>query len=79
MTKYLSEKRYARVSPGRRLRILRELNEMTQEQLARASGLTQATISALESGAKVDVLVTAPPSPASPARRPRRPSSSRAP
>ena len=52
MTKYLPEKRYARVLPGRRLRILRELNEMTQEQLARASGLSQATISALESGAK---------------------------
>jgi transcriptional regulator with XRE-family HTH domain len=48
----LAEKRYARVSPGRRLRILRELNELTQEQLARASGLTQATLSALETGTK---------------------------
>ena len=52
MTKYLPEKRHARVSPGRRLRILRELNELTQEQLARASGLAQSTISALEKGTK---------------------------
>ena len=52
MPKHLPEKRYARVSPGRRLRILRELNEMTQDELARASGMAQSTISALEKGTK---------------------------
>lgn len=51
--KHLPEKRYALVAPGRRLRILRELNELTQEQLSQASGLTQSTISALEKGTKV--------------------------
>ncbi len=38
------------ISPGEMLRTLRELQEMTQEQLASASGIPQSNISALESG-----------------------------
>jgi len=37
------------ISPGEMLKTLRELQEMTQEQLAKASGIPQSNISALES------------------------------
>jgi transcriptional regulator with XRE-family HTH domain len=40
------------ISPGEMLKTLRELQEMTQEQLAKASGIRQSNISALESGAR---------------------------
>ncbi len=40
------------ISPGQMLKTLRELQEMTQEQLAKASGIPQSNISALESGAR---------------------------
>ena len=40
------------ISPGEMLKTLRELQEMTQEQLASASGIPQSNISALESGAR---------------------------
>lgn len=46
------EKRYAKLTPGKSVRILRELHEMTQTDLAKRAGLTQATVSAIESGAK---------------------------
>ena len=38
------------VSPGESVRILRELQELTQSQLAERSGIAQATISAIENG-----------------------------
>jgi transcriptional regulator with XRE-family HTH domain len=38
------------LTPGDAVRIARELQEMTQAELARASGLTQPTISGIESG-----------------------------
>src|SRR3990167_3773185 len=37
------------LTSGEILRIIREKNELTQSELAQASGLTQATISSLES------------------------------
>jgi len=40
------------ISPGEMLKTLRELQEMTQEQLAKLSGIPQSNISALESGAR---------------------------
>lgn len=40
------------ISPGEMLKTLRELQEMTQEQLASASGIPQSNISALEGGAR---------------------------
>jgi transcriptional regulator with XRE-family HTH domain len=40
------------ISPGEMLKTLRELQEMTQEQLAEASRIPQSNISALESGAR---------------------------
>ena len=40
------------ISPGEMLKTLRELQEMTQEQLAKASGIPQSNISALENGAR---------------------------
>jgi len=38
------------LTSGEMLRLLREKNELSQQQLAAASGLTQATISSLERG-----------------------------
>jgi len=38
----------ANLSPGQALKTIRELQEMTQEDLARASGISQAAISAME-------------------------------
>lgn len=38
------------VSPGRSLRIIRELQELSQNELAKLSGLPQSTISGMESG-----------------------------
>lgn len=40
------------ISPSEMLKTLRELQEMTQEQLAKASGIPQSNISALESGTR---------------------------
>jgi transcriptional regulator with XRE-family HTH domain len=45
---YLPTKSYADVTPGQMLRIMRELQDMSQVDLARASGVTQTAISALE-------------------------------
>ena len=39
-----------KLSPGDAVRVARELQEMTQAELAKASGLSQPTISGLESG-----------------------------
>jgi transcriptional regulator with XRE-family HTH domain len=38
------------VSPGQSLRIIRELQELSQNELAKLSGLPQSTISGMESG-----------------------------
>jgi transcriptional regulator with XRE-family HTH domain len=48
MKDYRPAKKRATVSVGESVRILRELQEMSQNQLAEASGIFQATISAIE-------------------------------
>ncbi len=55
LKKRLKEGRYTpvrniKVTPGQSLRIMREFQEMSQNQLAKASGLPQSAISAMESG-----------------------------
>lgn len=40
------------VTPGEMLRAIRELQELTQSELARKSGISQSNISALETGAR---------------------------
>jgi transcriptional regulator with XRE-family HTH domain len=47
-SKYLPAKRYAHLTIGEGLRVLRELQEMTQAEVAAASGIPQAAISAIE-------------------------------
>ena len=49
---YAPEKRHAELTPGRALRIARELEELTQSELARRTGIAQSAISAFESGAQ---------------------------
>ena len=46
--KFFVAKSEVNLTPGKMIRILREKNELSQNQLALASGLTQPTISALE-------------------------------
>lgn len=46
---FTKSKQRIRLTTGEMLAILREKNELTQNQLAQKSGLTQATISSLES------------------------------
>src|SRR5689334_4148777 len=48
MKDYRPAKKRATVSVGESVRILRELQELSQNQLAQASGIPQATISAIE-------------------------------
>ncbi len=48
MSEYRKAKRHIAVSPGESVRILRELQEMSQNDLATASGIPQSTISAIE-------------------------------
>ena len=48
MKDYRPAKKRATVSVGESVRILRELQDMSQNQLAEASGIPQATISAIE-------------------------------
>jgi len=50
MKTYRPARRRVDVSPGESVRILRELQELTQSQLAERSGIAQATISAIENG-----------------------------
>ena len=50
MKDYRPAKKRATVTVGESLRILRELQELSQNQLAEASGISQATISAIENG-----------------------------
>jgi transcriptional regulator with XRE-family HTH domain len=48
--KYVQEQQHAVVSVGDSVRILRELQELSQTQLAQLTGIGQATISAIENG-----------------------------
>ena len=48
--KYVPSRVRVHLSPGEVVRITRELQEMTQADLASASGLAQPTISGIESG-----------------------------
>jgi transcriptional regulator with XRE-family HTH domain len=50
MKDYRPAKKRATVTVGESVRILRELQEMSQNQLAESSGIPQATISAIENG-----------------------------
>ena len=50
MKEYRPAKKRISVSVGESVRILRELQELTQSQLGEATGIPQATISAIENG-----------------------------
>ena len=45
---FIKAKKHIDVSVGESVRILRELQELSQNQLARISGIPQATLSAIE-------------------------------
>jgi len=45
---FIADKRYGNLTPGKALRIYRELNNLTQSELAELTNLKQATISSLE-------------------------------
>ena len=45
---FLSDKKYGDLTPGKALRIYRELGGFSQNELAELTGLKQATISSLE-------------------------------
>ena len=48
MSEYRKAKRQVTVTPGESVKILRELQGMSQNELAEASGIPQSTISAIE-------------------------------
>jgi transcriptional regulator with XRE-family HTH domain len=50
MKDFRPARKRATVTVGESVRILRELQEMSQNQLAEASGIPQATLSAIENG-----------------------------
>ena len=50
MTEFRPAKQRVDVSVGESVRILRELQELSQRQLADLTGISQATISAIENG-----------------------------
>jgi len=50
MKEFRAAKRRIEVSVGESVRILRELQELTQSQLAELTGIPQTTISAIENG-----------------------------
>ena len=50
MGEYRKAKKRVEVTVGESVRILRELQEMSQNQLATATGIPQSTISAIENG-----------------------------
>ncbi len=45
---FVTARKYGKLTPGKALRIYRELQDLTQGELAEKSGLKQATISSLE-------------------------------
>jgi transcriptional regulator with XRE-family HTH domain len=47
-TQYVPARVRIRLSPGDTVRVMRELQEMSQSQLAKASGIPQPTISSIE-------------------------------
>ena len=50
MKEYRPAKKRITVSVGESVRIMRELQELSQNKLARLTGISQATISAIENG-----------------------------
>ena len=48
MSEYRKARKRVEVSPGESVRILRELQEMSQNDLAEVTGIPQSTISAIE-------------------------------
>lgn len=48
MSEYRKAKRFIEVSVGESVRVIRELQEMSQNDLAAATGIPQSTISAIE-------------------------------
>jgi transcriptional regulator with XRE-family HTH domain len=50
MKSFRPAKKRIEVTPGESVRILRELQELSQSQLAELTGISQATISAIENG-----------------------------
>ena len=48
MSEYRKAKKRIQVSVGESVRIIRELQEMSQNELAKATGIPQSTISAIE-------------------------------
>ena len=50
MKDFVPARQHIDVSPGESLRILRELQELSQNELAERSGIPQGTISAIENG-----------------------------
>lgn len=50
MSEFRRAKKRIEVSVGESVRIVRELQEMSQNDLARASGIPQSTLSAIETG-----------------------------
>jgi len=48
MTEYKPAKRHVEVSPGESVRIIRELQELSQNELSDLTGIPQSTISAIE-------------------------------
>jgi transcriptional regulator with XRE-family HTH domain len=48
MSDYIKSERRVEVSVGESVRIIRELQEMSQNELAAATGIPQSTISAIE-------------------------------
>lgn len=50
MKHFSPAKQRVQVSPGESVRIMRELQELSQNELAARTGIPQATISALENG-----------------------------
>ena len=48
MNEFKKAKPRIRLSPGESVRIMRELQELSQNQLAEAAGIPQSTISAIE-------------------------------
>jgi transcriptional regulator with XRE-family HTH domain len=48
MSEFRKAKTHVRISPGESVRIMRELQELSQNQLAGIAGIPQSTISAIE-------------------------------
>ncbi len=49
-TEFVPERRHATLTPAKAVRLAREFQEMTQHQLAKASGVPQPAIAGIESG-----------------------------